>query len=258
MVRLDIQPLPLEQPIQLSHKFLLTPTIKFTIDEESLFAFEFFTIRDPVMVAEINSFLKFSSKKRVLLDIGALFGIFSLAFTKSGVKKRALAIEPSPKPFSVLNNNMALNPKLDISAHKLALGSKNQNLDMYYQWLHLVVVAQSIKKPPHLKVRVETIDSFIKKIKVVPDLVKIDVEGMEYDVLMGGKKYFTQYKPLVFLETHTKYLESLGITPHDLTDMIRSLGYKAFDLKGNLINNLDGVLKTNPNFRLILNSKPLS
>lgn len=32
------------------------------------------------------------------------------------------------------------------------------------------------------------------------DLIKIDVEGMEMDVLLGAEKIIQQYKPLIYIE----------------------------------------------------------
>jgi FkbM family methyltransferase len=48
-----------------------------------------------------------------------------------------------------------------------------------------------------------TIDSFINTPDVrIPDIIKIDVEGAELLVLKGGKKFFKNHKPIIFIEVH--------------------------------------------------------
>jgi hypothetical protein len=47
-----------------------------------------------------------------------------------------------------------------------------------------------------------TLDSFVAAGELPPQLVKIDVEGGEYEVLRGGKKLFTKQRPLVIAEVH--------------------------------------------------------
>jgi hypothetical protein len=59
-------------------------------------AFEHFGWKDPEMVDEFIGFMKLASNAKILWDVGALFGLFSLAFTLRGTDRRALAFEPNP------------------------------------------------------------------------------------------------------------------------------------------------------------------
>jgi FkbM family methyltransferase len=47
-----------------------------------------------------------------------------------------------------------------------------------------------------------TLDDFIVAAGLVPQLVKIDVEGGEHEVLRGGTRLFTKQRPLVIAEIH--------------------------------------------------------
>lgn len=241
----------------MSLKFELTPKIKFEIDKEALFAFEFFTFRDFQMVDEMESFLRFSSGKKKFLDVGALFGIFSLAFTKSGKGKHAHAIEPSPVPFETMVKNLDINPKLDITPHMLALGAKNGTTKMSFEWLHMVALPENVVVEHMVEAKTLTLDDFLKKEKFTPDIVKIDVEGAEFDVLFGGKNFFKKNRPLVFLETHTPWIKRLGKNVTDLTNIITSLGYKIYDLQGNILPDPEDLIESSPNKRVILSSHDL-
>jgi len=47
-----------------------------------------------------------------------------------------------------------------------------------------------------------TLDDFIATGRRLPKLVKIDVEGGEYEVLLGGKNLFASQRPLIIAEVH--------------------------------------------------------
>jgi FkbM family methyltransferase len=46
------------------------------------------------------------------------------------------------------------------------------------------------------------LDDFIGAAVPAPQLVKIDVEGGEYEVLRGGEKLFAKQRPLIIIEVH--------------------------------------------------------
>ena len=64
-----------------------------------------------------------------------------------------------------------------------------------------------------IKVPAVSLDDFIANGGPVPHLVKIDVEGGEFEVLRGGQQLFAGSKPLLVVEVHHKSAE----------DQIRSL-----------------------------------
>jgi FkbM family methyltransferase len=53
-----------------------------------------------------------------------------------------------------------------------------------------------------IKVPSITLDEFIASNTRVPKLVKIDVEGGEFEILRGGETLFTRYRPLIIVEIH--------------------------------------------------------
>ena len=71
-------------------------------------------------------------------------------------------------------------------------------------------------------VPVTTIDVFCKKNDIAPALIKLDVEGMEYDVIQGGLETIKQHKPLLIISIYHTPRDFFEIKPvlHNLT-----LGY---------------------------------
>ena len=47
-----------------------------------------------------------------------------------------------------------------------------------------------------------TLDDFVAAGEPPPDLIKIDVEGGEYEVLRGGARLFAKHRPLIIAEVH--------------------------------------------------------
>lgn len=75
---------------------------------------------------------------------------------------------------------------------------------------------------PEGKLCVKTIslDDFVEK-SIIPDYLKIDVEGSELSVLIGAKKLLCAYHPVIFLSTH-----GLGSLHHECLDFLTRCGYK--------------------------------
>jgi hypothetical protein len=57
---------------------------------------------------------------------------------------------------------------------------------------------------PLIDVPAVTLDDFVANGGPAPQLVKIDVEGGEYDVLRGGDRLFSTQRPLIAAEIHHK------------------------------------------------------
>ena len=56
-------------------------------------------------------------------------------------------------------------------------------------------------------------------------LIKIDVEGGEFDVLKGGENVLQNWKPYLIFEHGIGGSDKYGVTPHDMYNYLTSLGY---------------------------------
>lgn len=74
---------------------------------------------------------------------------------------------------------------------------------------------------PGGEVRLLTLDSF----HLVPDLLKIDVEGMEYRVLKGAMETLL-HKPVIVIEDKAKLCERHGISPTAAWELLEAHGYR--------------------------------
>ncbi|MCO8244771.1 MULTISPECIES: FkbM family methyltransferase [unclassified Haladaptatus] len=59
-----------------------------------------------------------------------------------------------------------------------------------------------------------------------PDVVKIDIEGSEYEALTGMRETLEDAHPVVFVEVHPSYLRNRGSSANAVFDFLRTLGYE--------------------------------
>ena len=220
-----------------SGEIILRPDVRFMAHPSSGETFSSFSWT-PRGVHEMDAFLADTVDRRCLLDIGAFHGIFSLAFCASG-KKTAYAFEPSLQPFEVLQHNAAVNPSFGITPHRLAIGEAPGELQMSYEWQHLVAAPPTTGTTPQesVSVPISTMDAFCAEHGIEPDTVKIDVEGFELHVLRGGRDVLARAKPLLFIEIHPNPIINYGGSVNAIWDVLHSIGYEVLDIERKPLNH---------------------
>ncbi len=74
-------------------------------------------------------------------------------------------------------------------------------------------------------------DNFVKKTKLVPNLIKIDVEGAEGRVISGMSKILKECRPLVLFEYHPEGIKSFPDTFEEIFKKFKEVDYSLFRLK---------------------------
>jgi len=125
-----------------------------------------------------------------ILDIGANIGYYSLIFSKLvGEKGSVYAIEPVNSNLSVLNLNLKENNAKNVKSYRLAF-SDSEGISRIYvpdrrNWACMNrenIMGNNIREEI---VNVTTVDSFLNNKPQIPKLVRMDVEGHEYNILRG-------------------------------------------------------------------------
>ena len=75
------------------------------------------------------------------------------------------------------------------------------------------------------------LDEFLVERGIVPDVVKIDVEGAEMKVLTGMRRTLDSHPPVLFLEVHPSGLRSLGSSASALLSLLFENGYSASEIE---------------------------
>ncbi len=201
-------------------------------DGEVREAFEHFGWRDPEMVDEFIGFMKLASDAKILWDVGALFGLFSLAFTLRGTDRRALAFEPNPSSRAKLEECLHLNPTARVQVFDCALGLPDKVVE-FERGFHYTAIEGLPAQPGEgdsvqretVAIKTLSIDELIEKNLDPPDIIKIDVEGHEFDVLLGARKLLLAKKPLLSLELHPNLLARRGTSALAIAEYLEDAGY---------------------------------
>lgn len=147
----------------------------------------------------------------VVLDAGAHVGYFSLvAASRVGAHGQVLAIEPAPEAFALLQQN--IRPCPNIRAFQLLLDQNDGERTFYrfaprYEEFNTTNPAQYTGEawlqrnwPRAITLPARSGDSLLRQLQQVPGLIKLDVEGHEYDVLLGLQQTLAQHSPVLVLE----------------------------------------------------------
>lgn len=225
-------------------EFALRPSVRFGIDPEARESMEYFATRSKEMCRELDAFLEATSECSRLLDVGALHGVFSLAFTASRPRRRALAVEPSGEARTILCRNVELNPTLAIDVSASALGRAPGVVRMKLNWQHLEALGEGESSPGETLVPIRTADELCRSLDFRPDVLKIDVEGFEGEVLAGATELLAA-RPLVLLELHPKLLPRFGTGAAILIEQMRGWGYRVEPISLRRIPGEERMLRRN-------------
>ncbi|MGK4569300.1 FkbM family methyltransferase [Flavobacterium sp. 3HN19-14] len=177
------------------------------------------------------------------VDIGANVGLFSLhAAAIVGNSGSVISFEPSPETFKRLTENIHLNDFENIDARNIGLSDVAGQLAFHVSenghdaW-NSFANSDGKKLQKSIQVPVSTLDEELQHTeKSRIKLVKIDVEGWEKFVLLGGKKFLTDFSPTLMVEFTDANTFSAGYPIHDIYDFVENCNYKWHRIQnGNLV-----------------------
>jgi FkbM family methyltransferase len=206
----------------------LAKTVSFRCHPICIAEFKVFAT-DPEQRAEILAFSRLAHKGMRLLDVGAHWGAFTLvAVRRGGETVRVIALEPSAPAAAVLCRNLALNDAREqVDVVQAACGASNGTIAMLTTGPIAAdyFVVPNHGRPDTTVVRQTTVDAICTATGIRPTHVKIDVEGMEEEVLRGAHHTFSVAQPLIFIEVHGDLIRKRGRDPHVVIQLLADAGY---------------------------------
>ena len=200
------------------------------IDPQSREPFEWFCFRSPEMVRELDCFLTQCTECSSFVDVGANHGVFSLAFSTARPGAKVLAIDPSPVAFEILNHNKKLNDLTSLQTRNVACGNQRGEIRMVWNWHHLEAIRdENSASKDAISVPMIPLDDLCLEHDLLPELLKIDVEGFELPVLEGATRVLRGAK-LLFLEIHPERIDDLSLSQGAIFDLLVERGWKIKNL----------------------------
>lgn len=227
----------------------LTGDIQIAVDDFEDFLS--FCYRDANCVREFESFTRLTRNKKCLLDVGALFGFFSLYFT-ANPNRTAHSIEPNPASCARLKDLADLNERKNIEVVNAAFGAERGELRML-AGAHFVAAPGADASAESVLVPQVRLDDYVAEKGLIPDVIKLDVEGFEYEVVQGARQTLSRHRPLIFLELHPTMLPALGHSVADVLELLREHGYQFHD--SNLRPIAAGQIVSHADYRIICRAK---
>jgi FkbM family methyltransferase len=191
----------------------------------------------------LSNYLK-DKEKPVIIDVGANIGAFTVQLSQmiESIGGFVYAFEPQRQIYYMFCGNLAMNNVDNVCAELMAVGNSNTPITVpkinYYQPSSFGSVGltgefddvgQDLDFGNGEKIPQIILDEYFKDVENI-SFLKVDVEGMELDVLKGGEQLIKKYKPIMYVEFYKQHDGA-----KELRDYITSLGYSIYTLDINYI-----------------------
>ena len=171
-----------------------------------------------------------------VLDIGANIGAHTLGLARSvGPTGCVHAFEPTDFAVAKLRRNLALNPELDrrVHVHQTMLAAYSGAPIQEWIYSSWPLSGGADVHPKHRgrlasthRARTDTLDAFAERECLSRvDLIKIDVDGHEYPVLLGAANLLYRFQPVIAMEISPYHHLDEGNSFPDLISLLRENGY---------------------------------
>lgn len=177
-----------------------------------------------------------------ILDVGANFGYLSLVWSQTVCKRgKVIAFEPSIDVFKSLSKSVEVNNVGNIvKLVNVAVGNENKSVQLFLNDSTSNVIPENENQQSDT-VQMIRIDDYINENDIKCDLIKIDVDGIEYDILKGSIHTLKKYNPIYIVETNNDIR---------IIDFFRENNYTVLDEK---LNPYSEDKKLPPNVYCVLN-----
>lgn len=155
----------------------------------------------------------------IVCDVGANIGAHTVLFAR--LASRVFAFEPQKQLFNMLCGNLALNNIKNVECYRVAVGAENGEIP--YIDINMDQVANFGGASLQDIAGMETDDAVpVVKLTTPCHFLKIDVEGMELDVLKGASDMIGMCQPVIYVENDRAdksdaliaYIYEIGYTPY--------------------------------------------
>jgi FkbM family methyltransferase len=183
--------------------------------------------------------IRLARESRIIFDIGANVGLYSLLAAWANPQSEIHAFEPTPAMVDILTSNIELNRMQNISVVpkavgpgvgtgflRMCAGSNGSNEGMNY-------LAAAREDGSDLPVEVISLDGYCQQHGIERiDLMKMDIEGGEYAALLGAERLLQkQAIGCLFIELTEWAAKRSGYATQAIRQLLMDTGYHLFRVR---------------------------
>ena len=177
----------------------------------------------------------------VVLDAGANVGAYTMLFAQwAGASGRVFAFEPDPIAYAGLQRHITLNRMIDRVTPVAAAVADGRAMHLPFTIGDSAGVSRLVQPgegsaPTETRdVKAVSIDQFCAEYRLMPRVIKVDVEGAELAALRGARSTIARAGPglQLFVEMHPHLWPRLGLSVDDIRGECEAQGLVAEALDG--------------------------
>ena len=186
---------------------------------------------------------------RNVFDIGSNIGQAAMQMLFHDNVKKIILVDPNPAALTAAAENLVHNNFSMRAQFVNAFISErcNESVEFYTEDSGAAgsrypgFAKTAAQHNSHYQVSTLTVDYLVEYFNIIPDLVKIDVEGAEREVLAGSSKLAARGTSLFFVEVHSGPELSITDNTSGILDWCRKNNYSAWYLKDKKTLTVDDI-----------------
>lgn len=187
----------------------------------------------------------YNQKGGLFIDIGSSLGLYTFCLIDLVARARGKIYSIEPVPFNLerQKKNAELNLESDIVRYfPCALGSSNGTLRLHVDSQNLDNNAYACCDGD-VEVTMTTLDCLLEQNDwPAVGAIKMDIEGMEPDVIAGANETLSRFRPPILGEFHRGRMEMYGFSMQAVTELLMGqLDYEAFIVSNGRLSKIVNV-----------------
>jgi FkbM family methyltransferase len=155
-------------------------------------------------------FCEYLKPGQVFFDLGAHVGFYTLLASRLvGDGGTIVAFEPAKRNIQYLRRHVAMNRVAKCTVMEVAVSSQDGTAFFDASTLPVTGHISNTCASSDYEVATVSLDGlFLSGAIPSPDVIKFDIEGAEYDALIGAREILRTCRPVIFLATHGQEVHS--------------------------------------------------
>jgi FkbM family methyltransferase len=174
-------------------------------------------------LSELPAYIKENLANKDFIDAGAFIGDSALIFNKLKPSK-IYAFEPSRKNYFLMQKTLSLNGLSNVVPIHSALGNTESSSNLF-TWGN----ASFISEKGTEEIKTTTIDSLQEKCLSNIGLIKMDIEGSEFNAIQGAEKTIKKFKPVLIISLYHRGRDFFEI-PRILKEWVPTYNFRFLNL----------------------------